>query len=201
MAANDVAVTHDGCARGYDSGFHPNQTLHHLENGPWAVGAANGAVVKGFPRMLEQAVVRGATAGSREQIPVVARGGDKRQDFSRGRLDGHDGPALACHQRFRVGLQVRFECERDVFARDGQRVVFGKGASNVVSDVHEVLSHSGLATKDGLVLSFHARLADVVAQAVVVVAIHVLPIDFAKFPDDLACQSKYVLPHGLGSDG
>ena len=201
VAADDVAIAHDVRPGRDHALLHADEALDHFEDGAGTVGAADRAVVQGFPRVLCQAVVRRSPARASEQVPVKRRGRHKGQHLAGGRFKGHDGAAFAAHQVLGVLLQFGVQGEREVVARDRQGIELGQGVSHIVSHVHEVVSDARGSAQVQFVQAFNPGLALVVAQPVARVVVHVLAVDFAVLAHDLACNAEDVLSHGLGPDG
>ena len=86
--------------------LHGNHADDRFESGARRIGAADGTVDKGLHRVVLQLLVMFATFATHKKVGVVSGAGDKGQNLSCGRLDGHDGADFAHHQLLAVGLQV-----------------------------------------------------------------------------------------------
>ena len=200
VTTDDIAVAHNVRAFRNDALLHADEALHHLEDGSRSVRPPDRPVVKGFPWVFGQTVVRRTPARSRQQISVIGGGRDEGENFTGCGFERDDGAPLSHHEFFRVALQFSVDGQGHIVPGRGQRVQFGQRVAHVVPNIDQMMSKAGSAPQLFFEQGFYARLPLVIAQAIPSVSVHVFPIHFAVLTHDLACDAKHILSDGLGAN-
>ena len=174
-----------------------DQALHDLERRTGRIGRHDGPVEQRPARVVEQLHVVVSPLASDQFVGIVSGAAGHNQYFSRSGLDRDDAAYLALHQLLGERLQSAVDRAGDRDARRGQRVVnavrIGAFGDTVYVDHFDL--DALFSAKHFFVSLLDTAHADVVAAAVVRVALEDAVVDLAHVAQQVACHFGRVGAH------